>query len=127
MADFLCSSQLAFQDIDKHRAILQRLNLMPLRCSQVDGLRGLVDHFFDAFFANHARSRRTVGGVGIRVFMPWQSLTLVGVVDIQLRPIVGKGVAWCYGVHSSVVPVVAGASGVSFTTTSAGYSSGCIT
>lgn len=42
--------------------------------------------------------------------MPWQSLTFVGVVNIQLRPIVGKGVAWCYGVHSSVVPVVAGCS-----------------
>ena len=83
---------------------------MPLRCPQADGLRGLVDHFLNTLFANHARSRSTVGGVGIGVFMPWQSLTLVGVVDIQLRSIVGKGMAWCYGVHSSVVPVVAGCS-----------------
>jgi hypothetical protein len=83
----------------KHRAIFQRLDLVPLTANQIYRLRVLGHDQLTPFFANNTTTRMTNCQVRVTVLVLWYTFAFVGVVDIQRCPILDYAVSWRKGIN----------------------------
>jgi len=87
------------KDVTKNGVVLQRFDLMPLVSSEINWLSFFGHHQFLAFFTHNARTRMTDCCVCICVRVARQTLSFVGVVDVQYRTVVGKRMGWANLYH----------------------------